>query len=156
MVDWEDEKFASWVEMDAPMELIDPSPLGRTSSEGLADLAQSMKERGLFNRILLRPVGSRLQLIGGHRRWEAALQLGWKVIPARIKRMSDNEAMDLSMIDNKQRDTHPIEMSKDYKTERVLRAVADADVTIIKWFRGKTGRVTSFLAHRFRLPAKGK
>ncbi|HKQ05652.1 MAG TPA: ParB/RepB/Spo0J family partition protein [Blastocatellia bacterium] len=93
--------------------LIDP-PLKNTRTtfkkESLAELTQSVKEKGIIQPILVRPVGARFQIVAGERRFRAANQAGLKEIPASVKNLSDEEALDAQLIENLQReDVHPLD-----------------------------------------------
>ena len=67
------------------------------------DLTRSIQEKGVLEPVLVRPVGYRYELIIGSRRFEAAKAAGLKRIPAVVKKMSDEEAIIVSLIENIQR-----------------------------------------------------
>jgi len=69
----------------------------------VADLTRSIEEKGVLEPVLVRPVGYRYELVVGSRRLEAAKAAGLKRIPAVVRRMSDDEAIILSLIENVQR-----------------------------------------------------
>src|ERR1044071_498037 len=93
--------------------LIDPPPKNTRTTfkkESLAELTRSVKEKGIIQPILVRPVGKRFQIVAGERRFKAANQAGLKEIPASVKNLSDEEALDAQLIENLQReDVHPLE-----------------------------------------------
>ena len=93
--------------------LIDPPPKNTRTTfkkESLAELTQSVKEKGIIQPILVRPVGARFQVVAGERRFKAANQAGLKEIPASVKNLSDEEALDAQLIENLQReDVHPLD-----------------------------------------------
>lgn len=68
------------------------------------ELASSIKEQGIINPIAVRPQGNKFIIIAGERRFLAACQAGLKVIPAQIKRVSKNDVMLISLIENLQRE----------------------------------------------------
>lgn len=67
------------------------------------DLTRSIQEKGVLEPVLVRPVGYRYELIIGSRRLEAAKAAGLKKIPAVVRKMSDEEAIIVSLIENIQR-----------------------------------------------------
>jgi ParB/RepB/Spo0J family partition protein len=93
--------------------LIDPPPTNTRTTfkkESLAELTRSVKEKGIIQPILVRPVGKRFQIVAGERRFKAANMAGLKEIPASVKNLSDEEALDAQLIENLQReDVHPLE-----------------------------------------------
>ena len=93
--------------------LIDPPPKNTRTTfkkESLAELTRSIKEKGIIQPILVRPVGKRFQIVAGERRFKAANQAGLKEIPASVKNLSDEEALDAQLIENLQReDVHPLD-----------------------------------------------
>jgi ParB family chromosome partitioning protein len=77
----------------------------------LAELADSIREQGIMQPILVRPVdGGRFEIIAGERRWRAAQQAGLRDVPALVKSVPDNTALALALIENIQReDLNPLE-----------------------------------------------
>jgi ParB family chromosome partitioning protein len=77
----------------------------------LAELADSIKEQGVMQPILVRPVdGGRFEIIAGERRWRAAQRAGLREIPALVKSVDDNNALALALIENIQRENlNPLE-----------------------------------------------
>lgn len=70
----------------------------------IQELAESIREQGILSPILVRPQGEKFQIVAGERRYQAAKLAGLKDIPALIRRVSDNEAKILSLIENIQRE----------------------------------------------------
>ena len=87
----------------------------------LAELAQSIEQHGILQPLLVRPMPSgNYQLVAGERRWRAAMMCKLTEVPVVIKELSDNEAMELAIIENLQReDLNPIEEAEG------LQALAD-------------------------------
>lgn len=84
--------------------------------ESLQELAASIKEHGVLQPVLVRPVGDYYEIIAGERRYRAAEMAGLQVIPALIKDMKDIEAAEISLVENLQReDLSPIEEANAYK-----------------------------------------
>ena len=102
-----------------PLESIDENPYQpRTKFDEaqLQALAASLKQHDLLQAIVVRQVGNRFQLISGERRFKAASLLGWKTIPARIRKATDREAAELAIIENLQRkDLGPLEKAESFK-----------------------------------------
>ena len=86
-------------------------------AEALKDLSDSIKEHGLIQPLLVRPLddGS-YQIVAGERRWRASRMAGLEKIPVVIKELSDDETMQLALIENLQReDLNPVEEALGYK-----------------------------------------
>jgi ParB family chromosome partitioning protein len=83
----------------------------------LAELAGSIRDHGVLQPILVRPLPSgRYQLIAGERRWRAARMAGLTEVPVVVREMTDLEAMEFALIENLQReDLNPIEEALGYR-----------------------------------------
>lgn len=82
----------------------------------LASLAESLKEHDMLQPILVRRHGSRYQLISGERRLRAAIQAGWKTVPARLREADDRQVAELAIVENLQRrDLNPIEKATSFR-----------------------------------------
>jgi len=86
-------------------------PRTRMDQASLAELADSIREQGIMQPILVRPVdGGRFEIIAGERRWRAAQLAGLREVPALVKTVPDHHALALALIENIQReDLNPIE-----------------------------------------------
>lgn len=86
-------------------------PRTRMDEAALDELAASIREQGLMQPILVRPLdGGRYEIIAGERRWRAAQKAGLKEIPALVRSVPDNAALALALIENIQReDLNPLE-----------------------------------------------
>ena len=86
-------------------------------AESLAVLADSIREHGVLQPILVRPISeSRYQIVAGERRWRASKMAGLTEIPAVIREMTEEETMQLAMIENLQReDLNAIEEALGYE-----------------------------------------
>lgn len=84
----------------------------------LAELADSIREHGMLQPLLVRPmVNGRYQIVAGERRWRASRMVGLAEVPVVIREMTDTEAMELALIENLQRkDLNIIEEALGYKT----------------------------------------
>lgn len=85
--------------------------------EALAELSSSIMQFGVLQPILVRPIiGGGYQIVAGERRYRASRMAGLTEIPAVIRELSDDETMELAMIENLQReDLTPIEEAKGYR-----------------------------------------
>jgi ParB family chromosome partitioning protein len=86
-------------------------PRTRMDETALNELADSIREQGLMQPILVRPVdGGSFEIIAGERRWRAAQRAGLTEVPALVKSVPDKSALALSLIENIQReDLNPLE-----------------------------------------------
>ncbi len=83
--------------------------------ESISALADSIKQHGVLQPILVRPYGNSYQIVAGERRWRAARMLGLSEVPVQIKELSDIETMQIALIENLQRENlNPIEEAKGY------------------------------------------
>jgi ParB family transcriptional regulator, chromosome partitioning protein len=97
-----------------PLDRIRPGkyqPRTRMDEASLAELADSVREQGVMQPILVRPVdGGGFEIIAGERRWRAAQRAGLREVPALVKPVPDNAALALALIENIQReDLNPLE-----------------------------------------------
>lgn len=103
----------------AKVEEIEPSPFQprRTfNEEQIAELAASIRERGLVQPLVVRKVNGKLELIAGERRLRAARSLGMSEIKVVMMEASDREVAELALIENLQReDLTPLEEAEQYK-----------------------------------------
>ena len=82
----------------------------------LAELADSIKQNGVLQPILVRKKGQKYEIVAGERRYQASKLAGLKEIPAVVRDIDDNKVFQLALIENLQRsDLSPIEEAKGYK-----------------------------------------
>jgi ParB family chromosome partitioning protein len=87
-----------------PIEDIQPNPHQPRQTLGdLSELVASIREKGILEPILVRPQGSRFQIIAGERRFRAATEAGLAEIPCVVRETSDAETMEIALIENLQR-----------------------------------------------------
>jgi len=87
-----------------PIEDITPNPQQPRHVMGdLTELVASVREKGILEPILVRPVGSHFQIIAGERRYRAAVEAGLAEIPCIVRESSDAETMEIALIENLQR-----------------------------------------------------
>jgi ParB family chromosome partitioning protein len=85
------------------------------SKEGLKELADSIKEQGIIEPILTRMRAGKYELVAGERRWRAARLVGLKIIPSIIKDFTDEQSLEIALIENLQReDLNPMDEAEGY------------------------------------------
>lgn len=84
------------------------------SEEALNELADSIREHGVLQPLLVRPLpGGSYQLVAGERRWRASRMAGLQEVPVVIREMDEEQAMEIALIENLQReDLNPIEVAE--------------------------------------------
>ncbi|MCY6485360.1 ParB/RepB/Spo0J family partition protein [Clostridium aestuarii] len=91
-------------------------PRKNFDEEKIMQLAESIKEHGIIQPLVLRKKGDFYTIIAGERRWRAAKSIGIKEVPAVILDLSEKEVLEVSLIENIQReDLNPIEEALAYK-----------------------------------------
>lgn len=75
----------------------------RQAMGDLSELVASVREKGVLEPILVRPMGGRFQIIAGERRYRAAMEAGLAEIPCVVREASDAEIMELALVENLQR-----------------------------------------------------
>lgn len=84
--------------------------------DALDELAESIRERGVLQPILLRPEGSNFMIVAGERRWRAAQRAQLHTIPAIVRDIDESTIVELALIENIQReDLNPLEEAEGYK-----------------------------------------
>lgn len=93
-------------------------PRKEFDESALADLADSIREHGVIQPLLVRPLPTAgYQLVAGERRWRASRMAGLGEVPVVIRELSDHEAMELALIENLQRqDLNPMEEALGYRS----------------------------------------
>jgi ParB family chromosome partitioning protein len=109
---------------EIPIDQIDPNPFqtrSRVNEDQLAELAASIAANGVVQPILVRPqANGRFQLIAGERRWRASQKAGKTSVPAILRQVSDEQAMEITIVENLQRaDLNPMEQARAF--ERLSR-----------------------------------
>ena len=79
-------------------------PRTEFNQDALETLAQSIKEKGVLQPLLLRKKGEKYEIIAGERRWRAAKLAGLESVPAVIKDLTDSETLEIALIENLQRE----------------------------------------------------
>jgi ParB family chromosome partitioning protein len=104
---------------ELPIGAIRPNPYqprDRFDEEGLGALADSIREVGLLQPVLVRPAGDGFELIAGERRWRAARRAGLQAIPAIVRATDDRKVLEQALVENLQRDDlNPLEEAAAYQ-----------------------------------------
>ncbi|MBN1404465.1 MAG: ParB/RepB/Spo0J family partition protein [Opitutales bacterium] len=117
----------------------------------VAELAESIRQEGLLQPIVVRQVGERFQLIAGERRWRACQSLGMKTILGRIVHVGESSAAAIALIENLQRENlNPIEESLGYAS-----LMRDFDLTQ-EAVAERVGKPRSSVANALRLLQLGR
>ena len=130
---------------DQPRRYFDP--------EKLSELTQSIKDKGVLQPILVRPIperntGSKVhyQIVAGERRYQAALKAGLSAIPVLIRELSDQDVLEIGVVENVQRaDLNPIEEAQAYK------ALMDQFSRTQEEIAGAIGKSRPHIANMLRL-----
>lgn len=129
-----------------------PSPFNPRKEfvkEELAELASSIREKGLVQPLIVRPViGSELEfeIVAGERRWRAAQEAGLQTVPAIVRDLNEQEVLEIAIIENVQRsDLNAIEEAQGYKELTDKYSYTQDDLSRI------IGKSRSHLANTMRL-----
>jgi ParB family chromosome partitioning protein len=99
--------------------LIKPNPAQprvQFDEDSLEELAESIRQRGVLQPILLRPVGKNFEIVAGERRWRAAQRARLHAIPAIVREIDESTTAEIALIENIQRqDLNAIEEAEGYR-----------------------------------------
>lgn len=132
---------------------IHPSPFApqakrreRFTEEEINELAESIRQKGLINPITIRRNAEGFELVAGERRWRASQQAGLTQIPAVIRRLTDEDALEIQLLENLQRkDVHPLDEAVWYQHLLETKGANLAEVSLI------VGRTEKYIANRLKL-----
>lgn len=114
--------------------------------EALNALAASIAEHGIIQPLTVRPYGDAYQIVAGERRWRAAKIAGLSEVPVRVMELSDEQTMQIALIENLQReDLNPIEEAQGYQQLIDTFGMKQEDVA------KKVGRARSSVTNSLRL-----
>ena len=103
---------------DVPLDMIIASPLQpriQFVESPLDDLMESIRQHGIIQPLIVRPVNGKLELIAGERRWRASRKLGLATVPVIEREASDRDVLEMALIENLQReDLNPMEEAAGY------------------------------------------
>ena len=135
--------------LEIDIDLIDPSPYQprtRFREESLEELARSIRSSGIIQPLVVRPLGSRYQLIAGERRWRAAQRAGLQRVPAVVREVPEELALEITLVENIQReDLNPIEQASAFDRLMAEFGLTQEDVA------ERTGKDRSSVANAVRL-----
>ena len=131
------------------IDLIEPSPYQprtRFREEALDELARSIQSSGIIQPLVVRPIGSRFQLIAGERRWRAAQRAGLTKVSAIVRQVPDELALEMTLVENIQReDLNAIEAARAY--ERLMDEFQLTQESVAE----RTGKDRATVANSIRL-----
>lgn len=142
------EEEAAGKELMMKLSVLEPNreqPRKDFNEEALEELAESMKEYGVLQPLLVQKKGDFYEIVAGERRWRAAKLAGLKEVPVVIREYTKQQSMEIALIENVQReDLNPIEEAKAYqrliqefelKQEEIAARVGKNRVTITNSMR---------------------
>jgi ParB family transcriptional regulator, chromosome partitioning protein len=131
------------------IDLIEPSPYQprtRFREEALEELARSIQSSGIIQPLVVRPIGTRYQLIAGERRWRAAQLAGLQSVPAIVRQVPDELALEMTLVENIQReDLNAIEQARAF--ERLMAEFHATQEDVAE----RTGKDRTTVANAIRL-----
>ncbi len=137
--------------VELPVDRIRPNslqPRADFDREPLAELEASIREHGVLQPVLVRPVVGGYELIAGERRWRAATSAGLRTVPAMVRHLDDRGALEAALVENLQReDLNPVERARAYR-----RLIDDFQMTQEAVAR-RVGRSQPSVANTIRLLA---
>jgi ParB family transcriptional regulator, chromosome partitioning protein len=135
-----------------PIELVRPGafqPRRRFAEAELDALAQSIREKGVLQPLLVRPLTGEeadFELVAGERRWRAAQRVGLHEVPVIVRPMADSEALEIALVENLQReDLSPLEEAEAYS--RLIDEFGRTQASLAK----ALGKSRSHVANTVRL-----
>ena len=145
---------------EVPTDQIDPNPYQtrmQVDEQKLDELARSIIANGVVQPIIVRPLpNGRFQLIAGERRWRASIKADKETVPAILRQVSDEQAMEMTIVENLQRsDLNPMEQARAY--DRLSRDFHMTQEQVAQ----RTGKDRATVANFLRLlrlpaPVQGK
>jgi ParB family chromosome partitioning protein len=134
---------------EVPVSKILPNPAQPRLSydeESLTELAESIREHGVLQPILVRPSGAKFELIAGERRWRASSMADRETIPAIVAEFDEQTALEVSIIENLQReDVSPLEEAA------MFRKMTDVFGYSLRQLAQKVGKDKGYIENRLRL-----
>jgi len=135
--------------VEIPIESIKPNPYQprrNFDEEKLKELANTIKEKGILEPLLVRKSPTGYELISGERRLRAAKIAGLKKVPCLIRTITDDESLELALIENLQReDLNPVEEARAYKVLKEKFGMTQEEIA------AKVGKDRATVANTMRL-----
>lgn len=141
-----DKVVGSIVELDINRIEVNPfQPRTNFSDEALEELASSIRELGLIQPITVRKLDfNRYQLVSGERRYRASKKVGLKTVPAYIRIANDQEALEMALVENIQRqDLDPVEIALSY--QRLIDEIGLTQERLSERVGKKRSTITNYL-----------
>jgi len=121
-------------------------PRVKFNEDAIIELAESIKEHGIIQPIIVRPIGDKYEIIAGERRYKASILAGKDTIPAIITDLNDKDSAEIALIENVQRkNLTPIEEAVSYKKILDMGYLTQEQLAL------KLGRSQSSIANKMRL-----
>lgn len=128
---------------------LQPNPLqprGVIMTDSLQDLADSIKEHGILEPLVVAHTPAGYQIIAGERRWRAAKLAGLEIVPVIIKETSPKGMLEMAIVENVQRtDLNPIERAKAFERLMAEFALSSGDIAV------RVGKSAAFVSNTMRL-----
>ena len=126
------------------------NPRRHFGERGMEELVGSVRDHGVLNPLLVRPCADggkgRLEIVCGSRRYRAAKTAGLKTIPVRMSALSDEQVLEIQVIENLQReDVHPLDEAAGY------RALMETGRYTVESLAAKVGKSASYVYQRMKL-----
>lgn len=142
-----------------PLGEIRPSPTNprkRFDEAGLLELAESIRQFGVLEPIIVRPLsdddGATYEIVAGERRWRAAKLAGVPTIPAIKRRMTDAEALEIQVVENNQRqDVSPLEEAEGFSRLIEIRWPELSVPDRVRDLAARIGRSPRYVTSRLKL-----
>ena len=116
------------------------------NEEEILELADSIKEHGIIQPIVVRPIGDKYEIVSGERRYKASVLAGKETMPVIIRNLNDKESAEIALIENVQRKSlTPIEEALSYKKILDIGAMTQENLA------QKIGKSQSSIANKIRL-----
>ena len=121
-------------------------PRIKFNEDAITELSKSIKEHGVIQPIVVRPIGDKFEIIAGERRYKASCMAELKTIPAIITDLNDKDSAEVALIENVQRENlTPIEEAISYKK------ILDMGYITQDALASKLGKTQSTVANKLRL-----
>ena len=119
-------------------------PRRHFDEDALEELAQSLKQRGLIQPIVVRPFGHNYQIVAGERRWRAAQRARLHEVPVIVRDFDDTETMEIALVENIQRqDLNAIEEAEAYA--RLIREFGHSQEALGKLVHKSRSHIANLL-----------
>ncbi|MCH7541789.1 ParB/RepB/Spo0J family partition protein, partial [Patescibacteria group bacterium] len=118
--------------IDIDIDILQPNPLqprGQILPDTLVELAESIREHGVLEPLVIAKTPAGYQIIAGERRWRAAKLAGLTKVPSVVKETSPQGMLEMALVENVQRvDLNPLERAQAYKRLMEEFGLATADI----------------------------